>query len=389
MSETVTTATGVTLRLQLQSPQGMELRSKGTGSEKRKGSVSLTLQEQMEKLVVSVAEIAAGLKSVTDGLKQTQDQVSSGNTAVNSAIEKLQADIKADIKNSTQTLEKSIGQIEENVRKNREEINRIGQEVTTLKKDSEEIKVVKEKIKKVEEKLDNLDLEQIESIGSRQRSVEESLAFLQLHQREGNIRRRNLPELEGEDLKDYIVKLFSGFWEIEEINVSARIVKAFRFGPRGSRGKKSNKTVSDCLIVLHDRHDRDYFLDLHYRNNLVVEQNKVIFYKDIPRFFLDKRVPYNDLATELRKRKIPFSWEFPEGLAFTFEGKKIRIRSLAEKQKFLDKHLEQFKGTPLDPAQFYRFPEVFPPPPGPPPSLPSPGKDPEEDKIGEATGGED
>ena len=106
----------------------------------------------------------------------------------------------------------------------------------------------------------------------------------------------------------------------------------------------------------------------------MVEQNKVIFYKDIPRFFLDKRVPYNDLATEIRKRKIPYSWEFPEGLAFTFEGKKIKIRSLAEKQKFLDKHLEFFKGTPLDPAQLYKFPEVFPPPSG----SPGPSQDPEQ-----------
>ena len=387
MSGTIT-KTGVTLRLQLQREQDMQ-ESTRAKTQQRKSSFSLTTQEQMaqaiEKLTSSIAEITEGLKKVSEDVKQTQSSVNSVNSTVNSATEKLQAEIKE----SSQRLETSIGQIEQNVRKNREEINKVAQEVTVLKKETEEIKVVKEKIRTVEQKLDNIDLENIEKIGSRQRSVEESLAFLQLQQGEGNLRLRGLPELEEGSLKDFIVTQFSTFWHLKEDEVSALIVKAFRFG---TKGKKSSKTVSDCLIVLNNRYQRDYILDLHYKNNLVVQQNRVVLFKDIPKFFLDKRAPYNDLTAELRRRNISFSWEFPEGLTFMFKEKRIRIRSPADKQKFLDKHLEDFKGSALDPAYMYRLPGVFPPP-GIPGELPPPGtgdsRDSEKDKKDLATGGSD
>ena len=184
-------------------------------------------------------------------------------------------------------------------------------------------------------------------MGAQQRDIQESLAFLQLKEREANLRLRNLPELEEGSLKDYIVKEFSVFWQLEEKDLQTFIVKAYRFG---AKGKKNPKRVNDCMAILQDRFQRDQILDLHYKNNLVVHHKKVIIYKDIPRYFLNLRLNYNDLSTALRLKNIPFSWEFPQGLTFKYRDRRIRIKSFEDKKKFLDRYAEDFKAFPGNPV---------------------------------------
>ncbi|CAI5773528.1 Uncharacterized protein PODLI_1B035296, partial [Podarcis lilfordi] len=129
-------------------------------------------------------------------------------------------------------------------------------------------------------------------------------------------------------------------WELDLEQEEFKIVRAFRLG-RG--GKKEKNRIRDCLITLRSKEERDRILGWHYQKTLVIQQSRVEIFKDIPKHLLDLRSNYGDLVVLLRRNKLIFRWEFPQGPSFSFKGRKIKIRSVEDKAKFLNNYEEDLQ----------------------------------------------
>lgn len=175
------------------------------------------------------------------------------------------------------------------------------------------------------------------------RQVTEQQAYLsmaELKNRESNLRIRNIPELEKEDLAGFLTAEISKFWGLAE-EKDFKIVTAFRLGRVAKKDKPR-----DCLIILRYKQEKDNILGLHFKNPLVIQGKTAEIFRDIPKQLLDLRTIYKDLARLLRNNTIPYRWEFPQGLSFNLKGKKVRIRTAEEQEKFLNDYGEDLrKGT--------------------------------------------
>lgn len=94
-------------------------------------------------------------------------------------------------------------------------------------------------------------------------------------------------------------------------------------------------------------------MGLHYEKSIEIQDKRVEIFRDIPKQLLDLRATYTDLTRLLRSNSIAYRWEFPQGLSFSFRGKKVRIKTAEDKEKLLSVHGEDLqKGIerPLGPG---------------------------------------
>lgn len=235
-----------------------------------------------------------------------------------SAIQDLTA--KIDLNTSTiKDLGQKVNDVGQKVNINTQAIDKLLQESKETKKTAEE---AKERVLAVEEK--------IPPINRRLDDFKEQFALIELKEKQTNLRIRAVPESEEGELIEFLTSELEEYWDLDPQKEEFKIVSAFRLG----RVKRKNR-ARDCLISLRSREERDKILNLHYQKALVIEGVRIEIFKDIPKYLLDLRANYADLVGLLRKSNIPFRWEFPQGLSFSFKQKKIKIRSKEDKVSFL------------------------------------------------------
>lgn len=89
-----------------------------------------------------------------------------------------------------------------------------------------------------------------------------------------------------------------------------------------SRFATMRKLPRDVLV--HFVRTRGYILDYHFKYKLRMENMDIIVLKKIPVRILRKREGYSFL-TDILKKIIPFRWDKPEGMLFTYQEQRCRL----------------------------------------------------------------
>lgn len=296
---------------------------------KRRASASgpsgASANPQEKTKAMSEEALSKALGKINDSLDQLKKQGAETSKQV-AETNKTVAEISGKIDLNT----KSIIDLGNKVNTNTESIGKLLEEASTTRKIAEEAKEIAtatdEKFSPVFRKLGEHDL---------------ALSMIEMQRKERNLRIRAIPESEGDNLVDFLTKEFSHFWKQELEQEEFKIESAFRLGARQRKNK-----VRDCLVTLRSREERDKILNLHYQRTLRIEDSFVEIFKDIPKHILDARSQYKDLVILLKKNSVPFRWEYPQGLSFKYKGKKRKIKTVEEKDKFLEQHEEDlYKGA--------------------------------------------
>lgn len=283
-------------------------------------------EEALSKLLGKINDSLDQLKKQGAELKkqgaETSKQVAESSKQV-AETNKTVAEISGKIDINT----KSIIELGNKVNSNTEHIGKLLEETSTIRKIAEEAKEIAtatdERLPPVVKKLEDHDL---------------ALSMIEMQRKERNLRIRAIPESEGDNLVDYLTKEFSEFWQKDLEKEEFKIESAFRLGIRQRRNKPR-----DCLITLRSKEERDKILDLHYQRTLQIEDSFVEIFKDIPKQILDARSQFRSLVVLLKRNSIPFRWEFPQGLSFKYKGKKRKIKTVEDKDKFLHQHEEDLR----------------------------------------------
>lgn len=286
-------------------------RSKVKQTQKKRGSITGTTPAAQEKIPT------ASMESMTQALLK-----------INQSLEALTKQSTENSKKLTE-LTARLDLNTASVASNTDSINKLIQENSETRKIAESAKNTAEETR-----------EKLAPITKKVNEHDAALSLLELQRKEKNLKLRLVPENEGDSLVDFLTQNFSEFWLEDLEEDEFEITAAFRLGRR--QGKKPR----DCLITLRSKEERDKLLSLHYQKALEIQNCQVQIFKDIPKYILEVRTLYKDLVFLLKKNLIPFRWEFPQGLSFNFKGRKIKIKTVQDKEQFLERYLEDLqKGT--------------------------------------------
>ncbi|XP_077778991.1 uncharacterized protein LOC144326318 [Podarcis muralis] len=166
--------------------------------------------------------------------------------------------------------------------------------------------------------------EEIDELKRIQEDSWDSLAILQMKQREMVLCLRGIKESQDEDTSTKLIKATADWLGVQEQEMILDIEKIFRI--RVSKAK-ARKGPGDCLIFLNLRLLRDKLLLKGRSDPLCIEGSYVEFMREIPTRLLKRRENYRFMTSALKKNKIRFKWEFPEGLSFTYKDRRRSFRS--------------------------------------------------------------
>lgn len=261
------------------------------------------------------ADFKTDILKVLAEIKQSQTNVEHKLEQVDNRIGRL--DKKMD-----ETVNELKGQIKEIFR--RTQLNEEG-----LKKTRSELKDIKREKEKM--KAEVMDL------NKAQEEMKDIIAMNELRQREVNLRLRAVPETQNENVKEKLIKELAEWMGMTVEEMAKNVQSAFRMRVSSTRVKKY---TGDCLITFKDKEMRNKILLRNREKRLNIEGNYIIIFKDVPIRLLKRRDSYKLLVQALKKNKIEFRWEFPEGLSFIYRGKKHKLSNQEETGKFLRKYKE-------------------------------------------------
>lgn len=276
-------------------------------------------------------------KKGAEGGTPTDRRASKQETEFRTEILRMFAEIKQSEKNLETKLEQvdnKIGKmdkkIEETVSELKGQIKEVSKRVDEgLKKTKQEMK----EMKREEERLRN----EIVELNKIQEEIKDSIAMNDLKQRETNLRLRQIPEVQNENIKERLVKEIAQWMEVEEEDVARTIINAYRMKIKTN---KARKYPGDCLVTFKDREMRNLVLQRNREKRLYIDGHYIILFKDIPIRLLKRRESYKPLVQLLKKNRIDFRWEFPEGVSFFYKGVKRRLTSPEEIGKFTRRYKE-------------------------------------------------
>lgn len=223
--------------------------------------------------------------------------------------------------------------IDETVRELRGQIKDVSKRTQSLEEGMKKTRVEMKEVKREEEKLKTGLFE----VNKTQEEVWDAIAMNELRQREVNLRLRAVPETQGENIREKLTIEIAQWLAIQKEEVERSVQNAFRIRTRTTRTKKM---PGDCLITFKDKDMRNLILQKNRERRLNIDGNYIIIFKDIPVRLLKRRDPYKPLVQILKKNKIEFKWEFPQGISFTYKSKKHRLISPEETSKFQRRYRE-------------------------------------------------
>lgn len=149
---------------------------------------------------------------------------------------------------------------------------------------------------------------------------------------ERQLRLRGLEEEQNEDLPQKITGICSELLEQPPEDIQASLDLVYRVN---SNFAKQNKIPRDVVIQLTTMRKKEEILKKHYETPLEVDNKKILVLKEIPRKALIRRKSYKKLIDFLIAKDIRYRWELPEGLSFSFKGRRQMIKTEDQMELFL------------------------------------------------------
>ncbi|XP_042299840.1 uncharacterized protein LOC121917782, partial [Sceloporus undulatus] len=186
------------------------------------------------------------------------------------------------------------------------------------------VEILETQTKELEDKTIHLSLEQEKERDQR--------AIADLKARERCLKIRGLKELQNEDLYQYLIPILADFAEIPCSELLKEVDKTFRINSKTARERNLPRDISIYFIRTRTK---ELILEKSYQKRLVVDKEELMILKDIPARILKRRAEYRLLTSSLKRHNIPYRWEVPEGVSFTYKKKRLRINSQGKARDFL------------------------------------------------------
>uniref|UniRef100_A0A670HLT9 L1 transposable element RRM domain-containing protein n=1 Tax=Podarcis muralis TaxID=64176 RepID=A0A670HLT9_PODMU len=249
-------------------------------------------------------------KKASEGGTPAERRGSKQESDFKGEILKMFAEIKSDIKQSERNIEtkveqmdKRIGQVDKKidvtVNELKGQLKEVSRRTQTLEEGMKRTKSEMKEMRKEEEKIKT----GMSEMNKSQEEVWDAIAMNELRQRKVNLRLRSVPETQGENIKEKLITEIAQWLELQTEEMAKTVQNAFRMKVRTTKARKF---------------PGDY----------------------IPIRLLKRRDPYKPMVQILKKNKIEFKWEYPEGISFFYKSKRHRHTSPEETSKFLRRYKE-------------------------------------------------
>ncbi|XP_042302188.1 myosin-7-like [Sceloporus undulatus] len=255
-------------------------------------------------------------------------------------LEKMEA-MSANITNNiTKQMNDFKREIKQEIRADLKEIHQ------TVDKMMAEMQVTKRRVDILEFKSEKMEKDLCKLESRREQDLDEK-ALWEQRMREKAVKIRGLLEEKNEDLYEKLVPKIAQFLEKEVTTFQFEIDKLFRINSQIARQKGLPRDVALHFVR---KQTRDLFLNKHNESPFQIEGQDLKVLKDIPARLLRRRREYTSLTTLLRREKIPYRWEIPEGLTFWFQKKRVRITSPEQARGFIRKFtdMKKYQNKPED-----------------------------------------
>lgn len=156
--------------------------------------------------------------------------------------------------------------------------------------------------------------------------------------KELQLRVRGLNEEENEDIREIVVTILAELLEKSPELIDANLDQIYRLRLRFA---EKEGVPRDVIVNTTTKKLKEEILRQCYENPIEYKGRKVIIMKELPRQVILQRKKFKKLIEVLKKKKIRFRWELPEGVTFIFKDKRTTIRLEEDLEKFV-KENEKF-----------------------------------------------
>nr|XP_034975946.1 G-protein coupled receptor 157 isoform X1 [Zootoca vivipara] len=256
----------------------------------------------------------------------------------------LMAEIRKEFKHNEQYIDKKLSEVQETLDKKLEglvtEVNDLTVRSKTMddniKKTQKDLKETKKETEKIREEMSDMN--------KLHEDILDSIALLEMRQKQLNLKFRGIPEEANENIRLKIVTNLAVWLGLKEEEVDSKISNAFRIKVRSVKAK-AKKLPGDCLVTFTSMDFKNRVMRESYNNSMKMEGRTIIVFKEVPIRFLKKRDPYKELAGLLSKNGVSYRWEYPQGLIFYYKNKRFTLTNAHDLDKFARKYYK-FLGKP-------------------------------------------
>lgn len=198
-----------------------------------------------------------------------------------------------------------------------------------IHKNEQRIKIIEDKTEQTGEKLDLVD----QKMMAINKDLKDSIIQLEMDRASFFLRFQNVTEAKDEDLGQIMAGIIAESLQRDKQEIMNELDEVYRIQTNYARRHKLPREVH---IRFARKKIRDIVYNITREEPMIYKGKEIITLKQIPRRVREQRKDYRFLAAQLNKRNILFRWILPEGMLMSWQGKKVKIDSLAMAQDFFD-----------------------------------------------------
>lgn len=247
-------------------------------------------------------------------------------------------------------------EIKEELKENRTEMlkdihNEIEVLVGKIDKTNEDVQAIKKESQETNKKINFLE-GKVETLEAKLSQSEQTILLLENKLRERSIKLRGVPEEKEENLFEKVIPLIARFIDMEEDYLETQVEKIFRINTKIAREKKLPR---DILIGFVNIRIKEEILQQSYKDKLMIEDNVIEIFKDLPPQTLKRRQDFKFLTDILQDKDISYRWNKTEGVSVLYNQKRHLINTTEKAKVFLTKlNLEGI----IEQKELYRNPNL-------------------------------
>lgn len=184
-----------------------------------------------------------------------------------------------------------------------------------------------ERIKKVEQKVNELEIDW----KKERENLQDQLLLMECKFLDNYIRFRGVPENQKET-REEMVNILSEFLELPQNDVEKECDEIYRVNSEFASIKKLPR---DIIVKVVTHKMRDAILSKQYKEPMEILGKRIKIWKELPRDVIQQRKEFKQLLERLRHEQIRYRWEIPRGISFSYDNKRITIKTKAQMQEFL------------------------------------------------------
>lgn len=173
---------------------------------------------------------------------------------------------------------------------------------------------------------------EVEILKDQNKKLQSSIVVLECKALDSFLRFRGVIEEKDENVLEKMSTAIANFIGEQTEEVAFNIDTVYRVN---SNFALQNKIPRDIVVQFSSKKMKEEILTKSYKEPLELEGEQIKILKELPKKVLESRKQLKPLTDKLKKLKIRFRWEIPNGLSFFFKGKRKLVSDAQEMKNIL------------------------------------------------------